>query len=165
MVRARTSRDAAPYNIVLSTLVFSIIILSSRGALGRSYSSRVYLRKLHHALRMRLSMNRLVLWLMFPQVYKLIVLNVYLAGCLYAEYGGGLRNSRRTLTYDLSLASDTVRPNAAHTTTITPIIFMSCLGKCEATPASSAYSMPHSKVARAGSPSVASPDPSPLLSS
>ena len=44
-----------PYSIVSSTLVLSIRILSSRGALGRSYSSRVYLRKLHHALRMRRS--------------------------------------------------------------------------------------------------------------
>ena len=35
------------------------------------------------------------------------------------------------------LASDTVRPNAAHTTTITPIIFLSCSDICETTPASS----------------------------
>ena len=36
------------------------------------------------------------------------------------------------------LVSDTVRPNAAHTTTITPIIFLSCSDNCETTPASSA---------------------------
>ena len=36
------------------------------------------------------------------------------------------------------LASDTVRPNTAHTTTITPIIFLNCSGDCETTPASSA---------------------------
>ena len=35
-------------------------------------------------------------------------------------------------------ASDTVRLNAAHTTTITPIIFLSYSGDCETTPASSA---------------------------
>ena len=57
------------------------------------------------------------------------------------------------------LASDTVRPNAAHTTTITPIIFMSCAVKFQATLASSSYNMPHSKVKRAGSPSVAPPRP------
>ena len=31
------------------------LILSSTGALGRSYTSRVYFRKLHHALRMHRS--------------------------------------------------------------------------------------------------------------
>ena len=34
--------------------------------------------------------------------------------------------------------SDTMRPNAARTTTITPIIFLNCSGDCETTPASSA---------------------------
>ena len=42
-----------PYSLVSSTSALSIRILSSRGALGRSYSSRLYFRKLHHALRMR----------------------------------------------------------------------------------------------------------------
>ena len=41
-----------PYSIASSTSALSILrILSSRAALGRSYSSRVYFRKLHHALR------------------------------------------------------------------------------------------------------------------
>ena len=35
-------------------------------------------------------------------------------------------------------APDTVRPNAAHTTTITPIIFLGCSGDCKTTPTSSA---------------------------
>ena len=45
--------------------------LESRGALGRSYRSRVYFRKLYHALRMRRSttMDRLALWLTFPPGY------------------------------------------------------------------------------------------------
>ena len=60
------------------------------------------------------------------------------------------------------LASDTVSPNAAHTTTIAPIIFLSCLGKRETTPASSAYNMPYSDFTRAVSPSVA-PACSPAL--
>ena len=37
---------------VSSTSALSIRSLSSRGTLGRSYSSRAYFRKLHHALRM-----------------------------------------------------------------------------------------------------------------
>ena len=36
------------------------------------------------------------------------------------------------------LASDTVRPNATHTTAIIPIIFLSCSGDCKTTPTSSA---------------------------
>ena len=36
------------------------------------------------------------------------------------------------------LAADTVRLNAVHTTTITPVIFLGCSGDCETTPASSA---------------------------
>ena len=50
-----------------------------------------------------------------------------------------------------------MRPNAAHTTTITPIIFFGCSGDCETTPALSALSMSQSDVARTGSPAVASP--------
>ena len=61
-----------PYSTVSSTSALSIRILSSRGALGRSYSSRVYFRKLHHALRMRRSTSmtcRSALWLTFPPRY------------------------------------------------------------------------------------------------
>ena len=62
------------------------------------------------------------------------------------------------------MAPDTVRPNAAHTTTITPIIFLGYLSKGYATPASLSYIMPHSKVTRADSPSVAPPrPPAPVL--
>ena len=35
-------------------------------------------------------------------------------------------------------ASDMVKPNAAHTTTTTPITFRSCSGDCETTPVLSA---------------------------
>ena len=38
-----------PYNVVPSISSLSIPILTSMGALGRSYSSRVCVRKLHHA--------------------------------------------------------------------------------------------------------------------
>ena len=138
---ARGLHVAQPYSIVSSTSTLNIRILSSRGALGRLYSSRVYFRKLHHALRVRrsTSMDRLALWLtLLPEVYKLVCLVVHLARCLYAECGDGLGSPFARKHMISVLASDTVRPNAAHTTTITPIIFLSCSGDCETTPASSA---------------------------
>ena len=52
---ARAPRDVAVQHIVSSTSALSLRMLSSRGTLGRSHSSRVYFRKLHHALRMRRS--------------------------------------------------------------------------------------------------------------
>ena len=59
------------YSLVSSNSALSIRILSSRGALGRSYRSRVYFRKLHHTLRMRpsTSMDRSALWWTFPPRY------------------------------------------------------------------------------------------------
>ena len=68
---ARGLHVTQPYSIVSSTSALSIRILSSRGALGRSYSSRVYFRKLHHALRTRrsTSMDRLAFWLTFPHSF------------------------------------------------------------------------------------------------
>ena len=154
-----------PYNVVPSTSAPDIRILSSRGAYGRSYSSRVYFRKLHHALRMcrSTSMDRSVsLWLRFPQVYELVRLVVHLAGCLYVGYGGFLRHPLRALTYDLNLSLR--YGEAKRRAHVTPIIFMSCAVKFQATLASSSYSMPHSKVKRAGSPSVAPPrPPAPIL--
>ena len=61
------------------------------------------------------------------------------------------------------LASDTIRPNAAHTTRIIPTIFLGCSGDYETTPASSAKSMLQSGVARTGSPVVTSPHPPALF--
>ena len=69
-----------------------------------------------------------------PEGYALVRLVVHLASCLYAdEYGGGSGTPfvRKHIIY--VLVSDTVRPNAAHTTAITPIIFLSCSGDCETT--------------------------------
>ena len=71
--------------------------------------------------------------LRFPEVYKLVRLAVHLARCLYAECGGELRHPSARKHMISVLASDTVRPNAAHTTTITPIIFLNCSGDCETT--------------------------------
>ena len=82
------------YSIISSTSALVIRIWSWSGALGRSYSSRVYFRKLHHALRRRRSapMDISMLWLTFPKVYELVRLVLSLADCIYAEYGGGLRH-------------------------------------------------------------------------
>ena len=130
-----------PYSIVSSTSALSIRILSSRGALGRSYSSRVYFRKLHHALRMRrsTSMDRSALWLTSPSRYTNSFVWLYTwpaASTLNVVVDSGIPFARKHMVS--VLASDTVRPNAAHTTTITSIIFLSCSGDLETTPASSA---------------------------
>ena len=71
-------------------------------------------------------------------IYELVRLVVHLARCLYAEYGGGLRQPLNAYTHDLSLGLQFSRPNAAHATTITSNIFISCSGDCETIPASSA---------------------------
>ena len=129
------------YSIVSSTSALSIRVLSSRGALGRSYSSRVYFWKLHHALRMRrsTSMDRSALWLTFPPRYTNSFVWLYTwpaASTLNMAVDSGIPSvPKRMISV---LASDIVRLNAAHTTTITPIIFFNCSGNCETTPASSA---------------------------
>ena len=140
VARARAPRDAA-YNIVSRNSALRIRILSSRGALGRSYSSRVYFRKLHHALRMRrsISMDRSALWLTFPPRYTNSFIWLYTwpaASTLNVAVDSGIPFARKHMIS--VLVSDTVRPIAAHTTTITPIIFLSCSGDCETNPASSA---------------------------
>ena len=69
-----------------------------------------------------------------PAEYNLVRLVVHLARCLYAEYGGGLSDipfAREHMI--LVLTSDTTSPNAAHTTAIIPIIFLSCSGDFETT--------------------------------
>ena len=151
-----------PYNVVSSISALDIRTLSSRGALGRSYSSRVG-----------------VLPEAAPCVAYVPVDLDGQIGVVVVEDPPGIRTrsfggtsgwlplrwiwwvppaSPSCVKHMISLlASDTVRPNAAHTTTITPIIFQSCSVKFQATLASSSYSMPHSKVKRAGSPSVAPP--------
>ena len=72
------------------------------------------------------------------EVYYLDRLVVHVARChtLDVAMDSGIRFASKHMIS--ILASDTVRPNAAHTTTITPIIFLSCSGDCETTPASSA---------------------------
>ena len=56
------------YNIISSTSALISQILSSRGALGWSYSPIMYFRKLYHALRMHrsTSMDPSALWLTVP---------------------------------------------------------------------------------------------------
>ena len=130
-----------PYSVVSSTSALSIRILSSRGALGWSYSSRVYFRKLHNVLRMpRLtSMDRSALWLMLPPRYTNSFVWLYTwpaASTLNMAVDSGIPFVRKHMIS--VLVSDTVRPNAAHTTTITHIIFSAARGDCETTSASSA---------------------------
>ena len=131
-----------PYSILSSTSALSIRVLSSRGALGRSYNSRVYFRKLHHAMRMRrlTSMDRSAFFVVDvpPEVYELVRLVVHLARCLYADVAVD-SSILFVCKHMISVfTSNVVRPNAAHTTATTPIIFLSCSGDCKTTPASSA---------------------------
>ena len=73
-----------------------------------------------------------------PEVYKLVRLVVHLAAAstLNMVVDSGIPFAR--IHMNSVLASDTARPNVAHTTTIIPIISLSCSGDCETTPASSA---------------------------
>ena len=127
VVRARTPRDAAVQH--------RLEYLGSRGALGRSYSSRVYFRKLHRGLRKRrsTSMDRSAFWLTFSPRYTNSFVWLYTwpaAYTLNVAVDSGIPLARKHMTS--VLASDTVRPNAAHTTTITTI-FLNCSGDCETT--------------------------------
>ena len=134
VVRVRAPRDAAVV-YVPSTSVLIIPTLSSRGALGRSYNSRAYFRKLHCALRMHMgqstSMDMSALCLMFPPRYTNSFVWLYTwpaASILTMAVDSGIPF---VLEHMISvLASDT--------TTITPIIFLSFLSGYKTTPASSA---------------------------
>ena len=82
-----------PYSIVSSTSAFSIRILSSRGGLGRSYSSRQYFPEAAPCVAyapIGLDGQVGIVVDVPPEVYKLVRLVVRLASCLYAESGGGL---------------------------------------------------------------------------
>ena len=70
-------------------------------------------------------------------ISELVRLAAHLAGFFYSECGGGPEIAFVRKQMILILASNTVRPDAAHTTMITPITFLACLGGCETTPASS----------------------------
>ena len=159
---ARGLHVTQPYSIVSSTSALSIRILSSRGAHGRSYNSGVYFRKLHRVLRMRrpTSIDRSVLWLTFPPrcTHSFVWLYTWpAASTLNVPVDAGIPFARKHIIS--VLAPDTMRPNAAHNTTIISTIFLSCSGDCVTTPASSALSMPQSGVARTDSPTVACPRP------
>ena len=116
-----------------------------------------------HALRTRRSTltDRSALWLTFPPRYT----NSFV-WLLYTWPAASTLNVAVDSSIPFGckhmisvLASNTVRPNAAHTTTITPIIFFNCSSDCETTPASSVYSIPQNGVARTNSQKVASPRP------
>ena len=73
-----------------------------------------------------------------PEVYKLVRLVVtwFATSTLNMLVDSGIPFARKPMISVLT--SGAVRPNAAHTTTITPIIFLNCSGDCETTPVSSA---------------------------
>ena len=75
-----------------------------------------------------------------PEVYKLVrLMELYTwpaASTLKMAVDSGIPFASKHMIS--VLASDTVSPNAAHTTTITHIIFLSCSGDCVTTPGSSA---------------------------
>ena len=73
-----------------------------------------------------------------PEVYEIVRLLVYLPGSLDAESESGIQHPLVRKHMISVLASETVRPNAAHTVTITSIIFVICSGNFETTPASPA---------------------------
>ena len=100
----------------------------------------VLFRKLHRALRMHrsTSMESSALWLTSaPRYTNSFVVWLYTlpaASTLNMAVDSGTPFARKHMIS--VLASDTVRPNAAHTTTINPIIFLSFSGDCETTPTS-----------------------------
>ena len=122
VARAQAPRHAA-VQFCPSASALSIRILSSRAARGRSYSSRVYFRKLYHAFRMRrsTSMDRSALWLTFTPRYTNSFVWLYTwpaDSTLNVAVVSGIPFARKHMIS--ALASDTVRPNAAYTTTINP---------------------------------------------
>ena len=85
------------------------------------------------------SMDRSALWLTFPPKYTNSFAWLYTyppASTPNMAVDFGIAFVRKHMIS--ALAFDTVRPNAAHTTTTTPIIFLNCFNDFETTPASSA---------------------------
>ena len=109
-------------------------------------------------------MDRLVLWLTAPPRYSNSAVWLYTwpaASTLNMAVDSGIPFARQHMSSVLTF--DTLRPNAPHTTTITPIISLSRSGDCETTAASSAKIVPQSDAARTDSPTVASPRAHALL--
>ena len=128
-----------PYSIVSNTSALSIRILSSKGALCRSYSSRVYFWKLHHALRMRrsTSMDRSALWLTFPPRYINSFVWLYTwpaASALNVAVNSGTPFARKRM---ISVLASDKAERRAHDHDYPLHLFLSCSGDCETTPASS----------------------------
>ena len=131
-----TINNIVPYIILIKTLSPS----RWRGCFN-TYSSKVYFRKLHRALRTRrsTSMDKSAIVVdVLPEVYKLVrwLYTWPAASTLNMAVDYGIPFAPKHMI--LILSSDTVRPNAVHTTAITAITFLSCSGKCETTLASSA---------------------------
>ena len=151
MARARALRDATVHHC-FDYLGSQHPDSELEGSARSVYNLRAYSRKPYHALRMRrsTSVDRLVLWLTFANSFNWLYI-WSAASTLNMTMASGIHFVRKHIIS--VLATNTVRPDALHMTTITPVIFLSCSGGCEAAPASSAY------VARDGSPAVATPRP------
>ena len=116
--RARAPRDAAVQQHCLEYLGSEHPDFELEGSARSVIQSRVYFRKLHHALRMRrlTSMYRSALWLTFPSRYT----NSFVGLCTWSAastlneaVGSGNPFLRKHMIS--VLASDPVRPNAVHT--------------------------------------------------
>ena len=99
VTRARAPRDAAVQHYLEYLGSLDIRTLSSRGALDRLYSSRIYARKLHHPCvayaPIDLDGQVGIAVDIPPEVYELDRFVVHVARCLYAERGGGFRHPLR----------------------------------------------------------------------
>lgn len=135
-----------PYIIVSSTSRLNIRTISPRGAMGLSYSWRVYLRIRYQALRS-------VSWLrLLPRYTKpcICLFTCPTTSTLNVTAASSIRLVR--LDFISVLAYETMRPKAAHTVTSWLIIFLGCSGNCWTIAALSAYIMLLSNNDRDGSP-------------
>ena len=136
---------AHPYSIASITSALNSLILSDSRAFRRSYSWELYFLTLAQAapIRRLISMSRSAFSLIAPPRYTNSVV------CLYRCPAASIRSAFDAVWgWDRKCMasvffSDTVSPNSWHVTTITPIILVSPRGDVDTTPASSAYSIPH----------------------
>ena len=122
---ARGLHVTQSYRTVSSTSALSTRILTSREALCQSYSLKMYFRKLHQELlrRRSTSMSGSPSWLTFSPRYTSSFFWFYTlaaASTLNMAVPSGIPFGLKQIIS--VLASDMVRPNGAHTATITPII-------------------------------------------
>ena len=136
---------AHPYSIASITSPLNSLILSDSRAFYRSYNWELCFLTLAQAAPIRRLIDVKVRALAdsTTKVHKL--------GRLFMPLPCGLNSQRVRRCVGMGpqvhglrlFFSDTVSPNSWHATTITPIILVSPRGDVDTTPASSAYSIPH----------------------